>query len=60
MRSAELVEAVRRGDAEAAGELLVGGADPETCDPADGLPLLCAAVAAYDEKIAEALVRGGG
>ncbi|MEU4872921.1 hypothetical protein [Streptomyces sp. NPDC021608] len=59
MRSTELVEAVRRGDAEAAGELLAGGADPETCDPADGLPLLCAAVAAYDAKLAEALVGVG-
>ncbi|MEU9435863.1 HEAT repeat domain-containing protein [Streptomyces sp. NPDC048252] len=59
MGSTELVAAVRRGDVEAVRELLEGGADPETCDPADGLPLLCAAVAAYDEKVAEALVIGG-
>lgn len=59
MESTELVAAVRRGDAEAVRELLDGGADPETCDPADGLPLLCAAVAAYDANVAEALVAAG-
>jgi hypothetical protein len=55
----ELVAAVRRGDAEAVRELLDAGADPETCDPADGTPLLCLAVAAYDEKVAEALIAAG-
>ncbi|MFD9392647.1 ankyrin repeat domain-containing protein [Streptomyces sp. NPDC060000] len=59
MGSAELVAAVRRGDAEAVRELLEGGADPETCDPADGVPLLCRAVAAYDAKVVEALVLAG-
>ncbi|MET8969547.1 ankyrin repeat domain-containing protein [Streptomyces hydrogenans] len=60
MRSdgAELVAAVRRGDAEAVTALLEAGAAPDT--PAeDGLPVLCLAVAAYDAAVAEALVEGG-
>ncbi|MGW3653134.1 hypothetical protein [Streptomyces sp. NPDC000878] len=38
--------------------LLEKGADPDTAD-ADALPVLCVAVAAYDEAVAEALVEGG-
>ncbi|CAL9479535.1 HEAT repeat domain-containing protein [Streptomyces sp. enrichment culture] len=53
----DLVAAVRRGDADEVRALLAGGADPETLD--DGLPVLCRAVAAYDEAVAEALLEGG-
>lgn len=53
-----LVSAVRTGDAEAVRDLLTRGADPDAVD-ANGLPVLCAAVAAYDEPVAEALVEGG-
>nr|WP_252981168.1 ankyrin repeat domain-containing protein [Streptomyces chartreusis] len=53
-----LRSAVRAGDAEAVRDLLDEGADPNTLD-ADGLPLLCVAVAAYDEPVAAALVEGG-
>ncbi|MFE8993344.1 HEAT repeat domain-containing protein [Streptomyces collinus] len=53
----ELVEAVRRGDADEVTALLEAGADPDT--PADGLPVLCLAVAAYDEPVAEALLQAG-
>ncbi|MFD7935212.1 HEAT repeat domain-containing protein [Streptomyces sp. NPDC059755] len=59
MGSAELVAAVRRGDADAVRELLDGGQDPNARDPADGVPLLCVAVAAYDEPVAEALITAG-
>ncbi|MGW6925009.1 HEAT repeat domain-containing protein [Streptomyces sp. NPDC054950] len=59
MGSAELVAAVRRGDAGAVRELLDGGQDPNARDPADGVPLLCVAVAAYDEPVAEELIRAG-
>ncbi|MBB4951329.1 hypothetical protein F4556_006864 [Kitasatospora gansuensis] len=38
--------------------LLEEGADPDTVGE-DGLPVLCVAVAAYDERVAEALVEGG-
>ncbi|MFG2128584.1 hypothetical protein ACGFNV_12400 [Streptomyces sp. NPDC048751] len=54
-----LVAAVRRGDADAVGELLEAGADPDTLAGPAGLPLLCLAVAAYDEPVAEALLKGG-
>lgn len=54
---AELVAAVRRGDADEVRALLAAGADPET--PDDGLPVLCRAVAAYDEPVIAALLQGG-
>ncbi|MFF8234485.1 HEAT repeat domain-containing protein [Streptomyces caelestis] len=53
----ELVTAVRRGDADEVRALLASGADPEVLD--DGLPVLCRAVAAYDEPVAEALLQAG-
>ncbi|KQX83094.1 hypothetical protein [Streptomyces sp. Root1310] len=59
MGSAELVAAVRRRDSDAVRELLDGGEDPNARDPADGVPLLCVAVAAYDEPVAEELIRAG-
>ncbi|MDQ0581552.1 HEAT repeat domain-containing protein [Streptomyces rishiriensis] len=57
--TAELVAAVRRGDVEAVRSLLDGVDDANACDPADGVPLLCVAVAAYDEPVAEALIGAG-
>ncbi len=54
---ADLVAAVRRGDPDEVRALLESGADPETL--ADGLPVLCLAVAAYDEPVAEALLEAG-
>ncbi|MFF8938958.1 HEAT repeat domain-containing protein [Streptomyces paradoxus] len=53
----ELVAAVRRGDADEVTALLESGADPDTL--ADGLPVLCLAVEAYDEPVAEALLQAG-
>ncbi|MFI5866587.1 HEAT repeat domain-containing protein [Streptomyces sp. NPDC051546] len=53
-----LGEAVRAGDTEAVRRLLDGGADPDGPDE-DGLPPLCAAVAAYAYETAEALVEAG-
>ncbi|MFD8236017.1 hypothetical protein ACFV20_29555 [Streptomyces sp. NPDC059696] len=53
----ELVAAVRRGDVGVVTSLLDGGADPDTL--AEGLPVLCLAVAAYDIPVAEALLEGG-
>ncbi|MFF3212618.1 HEAT repeat domain-containing protein [Streptomyces sp. NPDC002886] len=53
-----LGEAVRTGDPEAVRELLEGGADPDAPD-GDGLPPLCAAVAAFAYRAAEVLVRAG-
>lgn len=55
----ELVAAVRRGDAEGVTALLEAGADPDTPDGTDGLPVLCLAVAAYDRPVAEALLQAG-
>ncbi|MGW3394951.1 ankyrin repeat domain-containing protein [Streptomyces hydrogenans] len=55
---AELVAAVRRGDAEAVAALLEAGGHPDT-PTEDGLPVLCLAIAAYDAAVAEALVEGG-
>ncbi|MFD5230303.1 ankyrin repeat domain-containing protein [Streptomyces qaidamensis] len=52
-----LVEAVRRGDPDEVRALLDDGADPDTL--AEGLPVLCLAVAAYDTSVAEALLEGG-
>ncbi|MFJ9677779.1 HEAT repeat domain-containing protein [Streptomyces sp. NPDC101194] len=54
----QLVSAVRAGEAGSVRSLLREGADPDAAD-ADGLPVLCAAVAAYDGPVAEALVEGG-
>lgn len=59
MGPADLAAAVRRGDVEAVRELLEGVEDANACDPADGVPLLCVAVAAYDEPVAEALIDAG-
>ncbi|AMW10975.1 hypothetical protein A4E84_16540 [Streptomyces qaidamensis] len=53
----ELVAAVRRGDADEVTALLGDGADPDTL--ADGLPVLCLAVAAYDTDVADALLQAG-
>lgn len=58
MTTDELVAAVRRGDAYQVRRLL-DTADPGTVDPETGLPLLCTAVAAYDEEVARALVDAG-
>ncbi|BDH06231.1 ankyrin repeat domain-containing protein [Streptomyces seoulensis] len=55
---ARLRSAVRAGDAEAVRDLLDKGADPNAVD-ANGLPVLCVAVAAYDERVAEELTAGG-
>ncbi|MFD8223428.1 HEAT repeat domain-containing protein [Streptomyces massasporeus] len=52
-----LVEAVRRKDPDEVRALLDDGADPDTL--AEGLPVLCLAVAAYDTDVAEALLEGG-
>ncbi|MEV4786681.1 HEAT repeat domain-containing protein [Streptomyces tuirus] len=52
-----LVEAVRRSDPDEIRALLDDGADPDTL--ADGLPVLCLAVAAYDTDVADALLRAG-
>ncbi|ANP55571.1 hypothetical protein J2Z21_006464 [Streptomyces griseochromogenes] len=54
-----LVAAVRRGEAEPVRELLDAGADPDTLDDSTGLPVLCSAIAAYDDPVAEALVEYG-
>ncbi|MDN0193770.1 HEAT repeat domain-containing protein [Streptomyces sp. S.PNR 29] len=54
-----LVEAVRCGDVDEVRALLAAGADPDTLDGPDGVPLLCLAVAAYDEPLAEALLEAG-
>ncbi|GHD14760.1 hypothetical protein GCM10010313_41540 [Streptomyces violarus] len=51
------VAAVRRGDADEVRALLDDGADPDTL--AEGLPVLCLAVAAYDTPVAEVLLEGG-
>ncbi|MFC8277015.1 HEAT repeat domain-containing protein [Streptomyces sp. NPDC057271] len=53
-----LVAAARDGDAEAVRALVEAGADPDARTE-DGLPVLCAAVAAYDAETARALVAGG-
>ncbi|MDV9173131.1 HEAT repeat domain-containing protein [Streptomyces sp. W16] len=53
-----LRSAVRAGDAQAVRDLVDKGADPDAVD-ADGLPVLCGAVAVYDAPVAEALVEGG-
>ncbi|MFJ7157623.1 HEAT repeat domain-containing protein [Streptomyces sp. NPDC101118] len=46
------------GDVWAVHDLVDAGADPDTPGP-DGLPVLCAAVAAYDDEMAAVLVECG-
>ncbi|MGW1125680.1 HEAT repeat domain-containing protein [Streptomyces sp. NPDC002526] len=58
MSGHQLVGAVRAGRAHAVREALRAGAGPETED-ADGVPVLCLAVAAFDGYVAEALLEGG-
>ncbi|AQT73753.1 HEAT repeat domain-containing protein [Streptomyces sp. fd1-xmd] len=55
---AQLVAAVRAGDAALVRDLLGAGAAPDTAGE-DGLPVLCAAVAAFDSAVTEALVEAG-
>jgi hypothetical protein len=55
----ELVAAVRRGDVDEVTALLESGADPDTPEGTDGLPVLCMAVAAYDLPVAAALLQAG-
>ncbi|MFG3120497.1 ankyrin repeat domain-containing protein [Streptomyces sp. NPDC048201] len=55
---ARLRSAVRSGDPEAVRDLLDQGADPNALD-ANGLPVLCVAVAAYDARVVEELAAGG-
>ncbi|MEU6348083.1 ankyrin repeat domain-containing protein [Streptomyces sp. NPDC047072] len=57
MRS--LGEAVRQGDARAVEALLADGADPDGLDDTDGVPVLCLAVAAYDDAVVEVLLNAG-
>ncbi|MEU6014972.1 ankyrin repeat domain-containing protein [Streptomyces sp. NPDC047515] len=52
------MSAVRAGEADSVRSLLREGANPDAVG-AHGLPVLCAAVAAYDGPVAEALVEGG-
>ncbi|MEV5102680.1 HEAT repeat domain-containing protein [Streptomyces massasporeus] len=52
-----LVEAVRRSDPDEVRAVLDDGADPDTL--AEGLPVLCLAVAAYDTDVADALLQAG-
>ncbi|MEU4033180.1 ankyrin repeat domain-containing protein [Streptomyces collinus] len=54
-----LAAAVRHGDAERVRELLDAGAGPDTLDERTGLSVLCSAIAARDEPVAEALVEHG-
>ncbi len=57
-RDARLVAAVRAGDLVEVHGLLSAGADPGTVGE-DGLPLLCTAVAAPGQRMAEALLGAG-
>ncbi|NUK56180.1 HEAT repeat domain-containing protein [Streptomyces lunaelactis] len=57
-RDTRLVSAVRARNADMVRALLEEGADPDAAGE-DGLPVLCAAVTAYDEVVAEVLVEGG-
>ncbi|OCC11319.1 HEAT repeat domain-containing protein [Streptomyces sp. PTY087I2] len=58
MGAGDLVAAVLRRDAETVTDLLAAGEDPDTRTD-DGLPVLCLAIAAYDDAVAGALVEGG-
>ncbi|MEU1433187.1 hypothetical protein ABZ438_03750 [Streptomyces sp. NPDC005786] len=53
-----LIDTVRAGRAHAVRDLLSAGADPETTDT-DGIPMLCLAVDAFDEGVADALLDAG-
>ncbi|MFJ2595633.1 ankyrin repeat domain-containing protein [Streptomyces erythrochromogenes] len=57
-RDAALAAAVRAGDTARVRDLLGAGADPDAAGE-DGLPVLCAAVAAFAYGVAEALVEAG-
>ncbi|MFI8450537.1 hypothetical protein [Streptomyces erythrochromogenes] len=57
-RDAALAAAVRAGDTARVRDLLGAGADPGAVGE-DGLPVLCAAVAAFASGVAEALVAAG-
>ncbi|MFF4118782.1 hypothetical protein [Streptomyces sp. NPDC001714] len=57
--AARLVAAVRRGDVEQVRELLDADADPDALDGSTALPVLCRAISAHDQPVAEALVQGG-
>ncbi|GHB72812.1 hypothetical protein GCM10010331_70950 [Streptomyces xanthochromogenes] len=54
----QLVAAVTAKDAKRVKALLAQGADPNAQSP-EGLPLLCVAVAGFDDESAEALTEGG-
>ncbi|MGW7547830.1 ankyrin repeat domain-containing protein [Streptomyces sp. NPDC054770] len=54
-----LVAAVRSGDAEQVRDLLDAGADPDAPDGSTGLPVLCRAISAGDQPVAELLVQAG-
>ncbi|MGQ4487419.1 HEAT repeat domain-containing protein [Streptomyces sp. SAS_281] len=58
MSGQQLVAEVRAGRAHLVREALWAGADPETTD-ADGVPVLCVAVAAFDGHVADALLDAG-
>ncbi|WP_405899254.1 HEAT repeat domain-containing protein [Streptomyces sp. NBC_00727] len=58
MSGHRLVAEVRAGRAHLVRDVLWAGADPETTD-ADGVPVLCVAVAAFDGYVAEALLDAG-
>ncbi|MFF7470688.1 ankyrin repeat domain-containing protein [Streptomyces sp. NPDC008092] len=55
----ELVTAVRNGDADGVRRLLDDDVDADMLDPDAGVPLLCVAVAAYDEDVVDALIDAG-
>ncbi|RPE43258.1 HEAT repeat protein [Streptomyces sp. Ag109_O5-1] len=55
----ELVVAVRNGDADGVRRLLDDDVDADMLDPDAGVPLLCVAVAAYDEDVVDALIDAG-
>ncbi|MET9759800.1 hypothetical protein ABZ016_12180 [Streptomyces sp. NPDC006372] len=54
-----LVAAVLGGDVDEVRASLEAGADPDTLDGTDGIPVLCRAVAAYDEPVVAALLAAG-
>ncbi|GAA1402154.1 hypothetical protein GCM10009639_45340 [Kitasatospora putterlickiae] len=58
MAGERLIAAVRGGDANAVRALLEDGADPDTVDER-GTPVLCLAIAAFDEAVADELVLHG-
>ncbi|MFF5025852.1 hypothetical protein ACFY2J_16765 [Streptomyces collinus] len=54
-----LAAAVRQGQAEPVRELLEAGGGPDALDARTGLPVLCSAIAAHAEPVAEVLVEYG-